>query len=279
MKKLTTYYIILTILILFLAHTSVLAQTEYKLLAPLPLSGAGSVPTEKTTAKSYIQGIFTLIIAVAGGLAVVQIIFGGIKYMSTDAFEGKSEAKTTIQNAIWGLLLAVSAWLILFTINPKLVDFNLKIPVQEVKTSGVSLPPKIDLANCTSCEVVSIQHKSAPYGCAAPGPCIINKALDDKLVALNKLNTLLVTESFPPTRSHADPCHYNGTCVDATISSNTPQNITSFINNANTAGLRAEFEVQSETRAQAIRQATGLSASQVRVVPGIIGEHFSVYLN
>lgn len=101
---------------------------EYELLAPIPLDGADSMPADKTTAERYIKGIFTLIIAIAGGLAVVRIIFGGILYMSTDAFEGKSDAKNTIQNALWGLLLAISAWLILYTINPDLIEFNLTIP-------------------------------------------------------------------------------------------------------------------------------------------------------
>src|SRR3990167_790276 len=112
------------------ASYGVLAQeaTEYKLLQPIPLDGANSAPTDTTTAEPYIKGIFTLIIAIAGGLAVVRIIFGGIQYMPTDAFEGKSEAKTIIQNAIWGLLLAISAWLILYTINPDLIKFNLTIP-------------------------------------------------------------------------------------------------------------------------------------------------------
>ena len=125
-----TVYCLLSTATLGFAATA----TEYKLLAPLP----GYVKTTaagKTTAAPYIEGIFTLIIAIAGGLAVVKIIFGGIKYMSTDAFGGKSEAKTTIQNAIWGLLLAISAWLILFTINPKLVEFDLNIPVQKIATT------------------------------------------------------------------------------------------------------------------------------------------------
>ncbi len=105
-----------------------LAQaTEYKLLAPLP-----NYVKDVTTAGPYIEGIFILIIAIATGLAVIKIIFGGIKYMSTDAFSGKSEARGTIENAIWGLLLAISAWLILYTINPNLIKFDLKIPVQKI---------------------------------------------------------------------------------------------------------------------------------------------------
>ena len=127
MKKtfllLTIYYLLSTAI-----PVPVQGATEYELLAPIPLDGADSEPAETTNAEQYIEGIFTLIIAIAGGLAVVRIIFGGIQYMSTDAFEGKSEAKNTIQNAIWGLLLAISAWLILFTINPDLIKFDLTIP-------------------------------------------------------------------------------------------------------------------------------------------------------
>lgn len=101
--------------------------TEYKLLTPLP--HVETAPDSGVaTANSYISGFFILIIMVAGGLAVLRIIFGGIQYMSTDAFSGKSEAKTIIEHAIWGLILAISAWLILYTVNPKLTTFNITLP-------------------------------------------------------------------------------------------------------------------------------------------------------
>ncbi|MDP3874995.1 MAG: pilin [bacterium] len=254
------------------------AQTDYKLLAPIPLSGVGAAPTETTVAGPYIKGIFTLIIAIAGGLAVVKIIFGGIQYMSTDAFEGKSEAKTTIQNAIWGLLLVIGAWLILYTINPKLVEFNLSIPIQESAT--VTPSPVVSSSGCPTCVVVSVPHKSAPLGCAPPGPCTVDPALNSKLVALHQLNNLIVNESYPPTKSHADPCHNNGTCADVGMgAAKTPPNIQKFINDSTTVGLRSVFEVKDEARASQIRSVSGLSTSQVIVVPTINGEHFSVYMN
>lgn len=137
MRKHITYCLIFAALILTLVSvsTSVKAETEYTLLQPLPLYGLDTVDTKETTAEQYIQGIFLLIIAIAGGLAVIMIIYGGIKYMSTDAFGGKQEAKDIIQNAIWGLLLAMSAWLILNTINPELVKFNLDLPSPEEASS------------------------------------------------------------------------------------------------------------------------------------------------
>lgn len=135
------FWLFVLFFILFTTHyllstTPAQAQnpTEYQLLAPIPLNGPGE--TKTTTAGPYITGIFTLIIAIAGGLAVIKIIFGGIKYMSTDAFTDKNEAKDTIQNAIWGLVLAISAWLILYTVNPNLVKFDLTITPQQIATGS-----------------------------------------------------------------------------------------------------------------------------------------------
>src|SRR3989344_2996175 len=114
------------------------APTEYTLLAPIPLQGAGGNPTEKTNAVQYITGLFKLIIGLAGVLAVVMLIYAGIKYMSTDAFSGKDEAKGVIENAMWGLGLAIAAWLILYTINPKLVEIKFDIPKHKIAPSSLS---------------------------------------------------------------------------------------------------------------------------------------------
>ncbi len=267
------------------AQTPTPTQTEYKLLAPLPgistredMSECVKDGKPCATASTFIPGLFKLIIAIAGGLAVVKIIFGGIQYMSTDAFTGKSEAKDTIQNAIWGLLLAIGAWLILYTVNPNLVEFNLNIERQEIKTTPPpgETPPPVPSA-CNDCAVVGVPHKPAPRGCAAPGPCRINRVVNGKLIELDKVTDFLVTESYPPTRTHRNPCHNNGTCVDATIASATEARIKDFIEKATGVGLNAQFETTTEKRAQDIRRATGLSTSKVFYVPGITGEHFSIY--
>lgn len=275
-----------------------LAQaTEYSLLAPLPgVTKAGSEAT--STFATYIPGMFNLVIGVAGVLAVVMIIYGGIQYMSTDAFQGKSDAKDTISNALWGLLLTISAWLILFTVNPNLVNFNLNIEQQDLPLEGLNRPglpgvgtPSVNRSDCLNCTttvngnrvetVVGVRHKPAPQGCAAPGPCIINNVLNENLKALARLEPqLLVTESFPPTRAHEARCHYDGTCVDVTVVDRTASGIARFIRRAreNAGNLRAVYEVPTETRARELRVAGSLSESQVIVVLGITGEHFSVYL-
>jgi hypothetical protein len=75
----------------------------------------------------YLANLYTFAIAIAGGLAVVRIVYAGIKYMTSDAFGLKSEAKNQIQAALIGLLMALCSYVFLYTINPKLVKLTLKI--------------------------------------------------------------------------------------------------------------------------------------------------------
>jgi len=91
-----------------------------------PLEGVSDT-TGRVNLNTYIPAMFKLAIGIAGALAVLRIIIGGIKYMTTDAFGEKGDAKDTIRDAIVGLLLAISAYTILFTINPKLVQFDFSI--------------------------------------------------------------------------------------------------------------------------------------------------------
>lgn len=128
---------ILIITTLCLLASPALAQetpkpTEYQLLAPIP-EVTISEGSASSTAQSYLEGIFKLIISLAGVSAVVMIMYGGFTYMFTDAFEGKSEAKSIIQNAIWGLALAMGAWLILNTIDTSLVNLNLSLERQKIE--------------------------------------------------------------------------------------------------------------------------------------------------
>lgn len=95
---------------------------NYTPLAPIP----GTVDSQgQVDISNYIPRVFTTLIGIAGVLAVVMIVIGGIQYMSTDAILGKSEGKEKIKNALWGLLLALGAWAILYTINPNLLNLNI----------------------------------------------------------------------------------------------------------------------------------------------------------
>lgn len=73
---------------------------------------------------TLVTSIFVLGVQIAGALAVIMIIWGGVEYMTTEAFTGKSDAKDRITQALYGLLLALCSYLILYTINPQIVNLG-----------------------------------------------------------------------------------------------------------------------------------------------------------
>jgi hypothetical protein len=124
--------LILLFVVLLIPHGVLAAPGDYTPLEPIPVLGGGTV-----SLSSYIPNLVKLIIQIAGVLAVVMIVLGGVQYLSTDAIGGKSEGKQKIENAIYGLLLAIGAYVILNTINPGTLQLQLIInPI-----TGSSTPP------------------------------------------------------------------------------------------------------------------------------------------
>lgn len=73
----------------------------------------------------YINAVYAMFISIAALLAVVKLIIAGVKYMFSDVVTQKSDAKRDIQGALLGLVVVLSAVLILTVINPNLTSFNL----------------------------------------------------------------------------------------------------------------------------------------------------------
>jgi len=94
----------------------------YDLLVPLPLNN-GQVVTS-TDFGQYISGGYQFAIVGTGICAVVMIVWGGFDYVLTDSISGKGEGRKKITSALIGLLLALSSYAILYTINPNLVTFG-----------------------------------------------------------------------------------------------------------------------------------------------------------
>ncbi len=121
--------------------TAYAAEKDYVVLAPLPgITDTGCLGTEKgctTTLERYLPQMFNLIIGIAAVLAFMVITFGGVTYATSDALQGKQDGKTHVENGIYGLLLVIGAWIILYTINPQILNFSLLLPKSEIDTSMV----------------------------------------------------------------------------------------------------------------------------------------------
>lgn len=312
-KIIFVFLIVLTILGTFLiqAKTSqaVVEIKEYTVLAPLPGTTKGSGDCVGTDCKadlaSYIPGLFNLIIGLSAVVAVAYIIYGGFKYITTDAILGKEEGKKLIQNAIYGLIMISVAWLILFTINPRILEFKLNIdaitvptgPPGELRDSRAARDAV--LAACPACELEPIPINLSAADIArlscttctplSTPPLTLNgnsqpnatPELNNRLVALRRAtgnnNAWNVSEAYPPTRTHENNCHFNGTCVDAILpeAGRTTANINSFATNASNSNLRAVYEVSTPEQRQALIN-QGVTA-EIQVVSGV-SPHFSVYM-
>ncbi len=118
------------------AFTSAFA-TDYTLLAPIDtmvtvtMSDASG---QATGLGNYLGMIWRVSLGLAGVLAVLMIVWGGFDYVYSDAIGKKVEGKEKIQNALLGLVLALASWLILYTINPSLVNWNLNFGEKLVAT-------------------------------------------------------------------------------------------------------------------------------------------------
>ena len=119
-KKYKTIFSIVLFVILSFTFTTTFAieKMTYNQLEPGVFGG-----TDTTDLGTYIGNMFDLLIAIAVVLAVVMIIIGGFEYMTTDSWQKKSDGIKRIKDAFWGLGLALAAYLILWTINPCLIDF------------------------------------------------------------------------------------------------------------------------------------------------------------
>lgn len=60
----------------------------------------------------YIQYLITMIVDIAGTIAVIFIMVGGFKYILSGVAEDKEAGKETIKNAIIGLIITGLAWII-----------------------------------------------------------------------------------------------------------------------------------------------------------------------
>ena len=114
----------------FLLSTSIEAAAPLQLRYTFPCApiGGGACPTEAEVAQSpaaYIARLYQFALMLSGMLAFGMIVFGAIQYtVSAGNTTQQSDAKDRITQALWGVALLFGAYLILHTIDPKLVSLT-----------------------------------------------------------------------------------------------------------------------------------------------------------
>ena len=125
------------------AQTQAAPDKTYHLLAPLPCDSGTPGCTEKgletfdptgdNKIGGYLNVMLKIFIGICAVLAVIMIVIGGMEYMTSELISNKEHGREKIRDAILGLLLALGAYTLLFTINPNLLNTDLKtLSTQEI---------------------------------------------------------------------------------------------------------------------------------------------------
>ncbi len=110
-----------------------------------PISMSGSTKN----IADYIKAIYKYALGIVGILATVVLMFGGVLWITAGGnAERITNAKSWLTAALTGLVLALTSYMILYFVNPGLVNFRVT-PVKNVEDSGSD--DKNDERGC--CEV------------------------------------------------------------------------------------------------------------------------------
>jgi len=97
-------------------------------------------------------------------LAVGFIIFGGITYMTTDSFSGKSEGKEHLTNALGGLIFLIGGYLIFIQINPNILNIDFSTASGRVEIIAQQMEISLEsLDNADNCEALKADFRKKGY--------------------------------------------------------------------------------------------------------------------
>ena len=114
----------------------------------------GSLFNVENSLPQFINIAFKAAIALGAILAVLRLGYAGIKYMTSDLPGAKNDAKGIISNAITGLLLLLAVWLILYQINPDILNLDIFRSLKSSPSGGARINGCLDsTGECASFNV------------------------------------------------------------------------------------------------------------------------------
>jgi len=116
--------------------------------------GGGADATKKTInvpwLAQYITGAYKYAVSIAGVLAAVMMMIGGMQYLTAGGDASKvAKGKEKISDAVLGLFLVLGTYMILNTINPALVSLT-GTQIETVKQVTFDATEKSDLSDAAT---------------------------------------------------------------------------------------------------------------------------------
>src|SRR6266481_8825422 len=113
------------------------ASDQFIPLTSLP--GLSSVSASSLSLPAFINNLYRLSIGAAAFFAVIQIAWAGFIFLSSaDSISKNTKAKQKITNAVIGLVLVLSPYVVFSVINPKILDISLNFSGLQTKNGTTS---------------------------------------------------------------------------------------------------------------------------------------------
>lgn len=219
------------------------ASIKQYLCAPTEVGGA----TDGRNSDLYdcVNKLYRFAIAIGAAVSVLMFVIAGYLYMTGEQ-KAIEQAKSFVASTLIGMGLLLSTYIILQQINPELIKFK---PIQ-IDLSGVDAPTlktlaELELHNPDSIIPPNITVPSGqratkggdPYyaddcnknpgacpdlrGKISCQECRFQQAFANELLKLQAATKDVVkwtvTEGWPPSSTHSNPCHSTGACADIDI--------------------------------------------------------------
>jgi len=198
MNKKSVFIVFLISFILLPLFVSAAGPFDYTPLEKIP--GSDTVTSKAIDFYTYVSAIYKFGIWAVGFVALFMLVFGGYTYITSAGNNSSMEtAKRIITDAIVGVIMALTAYLLLYVINPDLVKMKKLAPVAGVAApttttpTGAPQPPGTQGGNCNYTQPTAGQDICAGVSCTN-GNC--NTSAYDSLIAkyagINNLDPKLV---------------------------------------------------------------------------------------
>ncbi len=138
----------------------------FKVFAQMLENIPGQSSVENSDLIGYLNNLYKFGISITGILAIFMIGVGAFAYIVTSVGNSSKmmDAKEKIQNALIGLVIALTAYLLLYVINPDLVGGTLSAPSTAI--TAVITTTTATLTDGTECNDMSGPN---PGGGTSPG--------------------------------------------------------------------------------------------------------------
>lgn len=250
------------------------------------------------------QNVLNFLVTITVLMSGVIFAIAGFKMVTSRGNSGTiSEAREMFTNVIVGLVILLSAWLVVDTVMKVFVDESkllgpwneIQCVVQPISTTATPTPITPVTPVTSTPSVGALSHGEAlaqlsGISVVSSGNCtdrnqrnctsldgLQSSALGEIKGTINSCTGCNLQITAGTEIGHKNSCHTSGTCVDIDCRGGcATSQINTVLSAASNSGARAVYEVSTQTRKAELVSA-GVAANNIQVVGWITGEHFSLY--